>query len=93
MIRSFGINFTSEGFIIRINVEPVHPSKLHIPFHSPPSICWVNFAGLNNCNLKFSCTLGDATIIIRLLTPNCFRYSRISSVTPIAEQVLPLPSP
>ena len=84
---SFDISRELEIFISFNNLLLTHPLMVHIP-----SICF-NFLSSNNCNLKLSWTLGLATIIIFLLIPICIKYSRISSQTPIAEQVFPDPNP
>ena len=47
----------------------------------------------NNCKRKLLTTLGDAKTKIRLFTPTCFIYERISSDTPMAVKLLPLPKP
>ena len=75
------------GFISFINLFPVQALIFHNPF------TFLNFLSSNNCNLKFSCTAGEATIIIRFVIPICCKYVLISSQIEIAEHVFPTPNP
>ena len=87
MTFSFVRPFMFIGLISFNNLFPVHPRI----FQSPSTN--VNFLSSNNCKRKLSCTFGEATIIIFLVIPICFKYSRCSSQTPIDVHVFPEPNP